>query len=143
MSVLWNRMPLPAEHAVPIVAGLLLRARTRARLPKSLVPAGWAALAVGVGLNAWAVKARGGGDLEDPDRLVTTGPYAFTRNPMYVGWTLLHLGAALAARAPWVLASWPFVVALVHPAVLREERMLAARFGDEESSYEQRVPRYL
>lgn len=143
MSVLWNRMPLPLEHAVPMVAGLLLNARTRTRLPRGLVPAGWAALAAGVGLNAWAVKARGAGDLEDPDRLVTTGPYAFTRNPMYVGWTLLHVGSGLAARSPWVLASWPFVAVLVQRAVLREEHMLAARFGEEESSYERRVPRYL
>lgn len=142
MSALWDRTPLPAEHAVTMVAGLLLHARTHTRLPRGLAPAGWAVLGAGVALNVWAVQARGAGDIDDPDRLVTAGPYALTRNPMYVGWSLLHLGAGLAARSPWLLACWPLAAVLVHRAVLREERQLGLRFGDEQTSYAQRVPRY-
>lgn len=142
MSALWDRTPLPAEHAVTMVAGLLLHARTRTRLPKRLAPAGWVVLAAGVALDAWAVQVRGAGNIDDPDRLVISGPYAFTRNPMYVGWSLLHLGAGLAARSPWLLAGWPLAAALVHRAILREERRLTAQFGDEQTSYARRVPRY-
>ncbi|CRK55863.1 Putative protein-S-isoprenylcysteine methyltransferase [Alloactinosynnema sp. L-07] len=142
MSALWDRTPLPAEHAVTMTAGLLLHARTRTRLPEGLAPAGWIVLVAGLGLNLWAVRARGVGDIDDPDRLVTAGPYALTRNPMYVGWSLLHLGTGLAARSPWLLAGWPLAAVMVHRAVLREERQLASLFGDEQASYARRVPRY-
>ncbi|HVK23732.1 MAG TPA: isoprenylcysteine carboxylmethyltransferase family protein [Actinokineospora sp.] len=142
MSALWDRTPLPAEHAVAMTAGLLLHARTHTRLPVGFAPAGWVVLAAGLGLNLWAVRARGAGAIDAPDRLVTGGPYALTRNPMYVGWTLLHLGAGLTARSPWLLAAWPPAAALVHRAVLREERQLAAQFGDEQADYARRVPRY-
>ncbi|WP_436495989.1 methyltransferase family protein [Actinokineospora sp. HUAS TT18] len=142
MSAIWERTPLPAEHAVTMIAGLILHARTRPRLPAALAPVGWVGLAAGLGLNVWAVRARGEGDIDAPDRLVTAGPYALTRNPMYVGWSLLHLGAGLAARSPWLLAGWPVAAALVHRAVLREERQLAALFGDEHAGYARRVPRY-
>lgn len=144
MSALWDRLPLPAEHVVAILAGLLLQSRTpRNRLPPGLAPAGRVVLAAGVTVNAWAVIARGSGDLERPDRLVTTGPYALARHPMYVGWSLLHLGTAMSVRSPWVLASWPVAFAMVHRTVLREERVLARRFGDEWTPYAARVHRYL
>jgi len=126
-----------------MLAGLALQSRTpRRRLPSGLAPAGLPVIAGGVALNVWAVSARGAGDLEHPDRLVTSGPYAVTRNPMYVGWSLLHLGLAMAARSPWVLASWPVSFALVHRAVLREDRQLATRFGPDLTDYQRRVPRY-
>jgi protein-S-isoprenylcysteine O-methyltransferase Ste14 len=144
MSVLWNRLPLPAEHAVAMLAGLVLQSCTRRRrLPAALAPAGWPVVALGFSLNAWAVSARGAGDLEHPDRLVTTGPYALTRNPMYVGWSLLHLGGGIAVRSTLVLAMWPVAFAVVHRVVLREEHRLAAQFGDEWTDYAARVPRYL
>jgi protein-S-isoprenylcysteine O-methyltransferase Ste14 len=144
LVALWERFPFPAEHAVAILTGSALQACTpRRRLPRGFAPAGWLVLAAGVGLNAWAVNARGGGDLEAPDRLVQTGPHALTRNPMYVGWSLLHLGTGIVVRSPWVLAMWPVAFALVHRAVLREERLLKARFGDEFVNYAELVNRYL
>jgi protein-S-isoprenylcysteine O-methyltransferase Ste14 len=62
---------------------------------------------------------------------------------MYVGWTLLHVGAGLLARSPWVLAIWPVSFALVHRSVLHEERGLAQRFGRDFTEYRTRVPRYV
>ena len=91
----------------------------------------------------WAVAARGGEAIERPDLLVTGGPQAWTRNPMYVGWTLLHVGVGLLARSPWVLATWPVSFALVHRSVLHEERGLAQRFGREFTEYRTQVPRYV
>ena len=144
MWLRWERLPLPAEHAVAMLAGMALQSRApRGRLARPYAAAGWPVLAVGAALNVWAVRSRGPGDLEHPERLVTTGPYALSRNPMYLGWTLLHIGTGLVDRSPWVLATWPVAFAVLHRAVLREEHLLAARFGDLWTTYEARVPRYL
>ena len=144
LSTAWGRLPLPAEHAVGIVAGLLLQRHAgRRRLPAAAAPVGWPLVAAGVALNVWAVAARGGEAIEHPSLLVTGGPQARTRNPMYVGWTLLHVGVGLLARSPWVLATWPVSFALVHRSVLHEERGLAQRFGREFTEYRTQVPRYV
>jgi protein-S-isoprenylcysteine O-methyltransferase Ste14 len=143
-AAVWDRLPLPAEHAVGLVVGLLVRPLLpRPRLPSLLQPAGWLLVAVGAGLDAWAIGARRGEAIDQPTRLVTDGPQAWSRNPMYVGWTLLHLGVGLVARSPWVLATWPMAFALVHRQVLLEERDLASRFGPEFTVYRGRVPRYV
>ncbi len=143
MSALWARLPFPAEHVVAMLAGLVLQSRTSSHLPARVSRLGWPLLAAGVALNGWAVVARGSGDIEHPDALVTTGSYAHSRNPMYVGWSLVHLGVGLGLRSPWVIATWPAAFGLVHRAVLREEQQLAAEFGTEATDYARRVPRYL
>ena len=141
VSAFWNRLPVPPQHAVPMLAGILVqRATPRARLPAGAAPVGWPALTAGVVLNAWAVSARGGGDLEHPDQLVTSGPYALTRHPMYDGWMLLHVGLGLVARSPWVLASVPTVLLVRRREIPREEQRLAAQFGDDWTAYAERVP---
>jgi protein-S-isoprenylcysteine O-methyltransferase Ste14 len=76
--------------------------------------------------------------------LVTGGVYRFTRNPMYLGATLLGVGLGLVGGWPWVslaaLAMPPLLTAL---AIRREERWLEARFGDEYCAYCARVRRWL
>lgn len=99
-------------------------------------------------MNAWAVAERRGHfagpfDLERPDSLVTSGPYALSRHPMYVGWWLIHLGAGVFGGAAWVIATVPAAVLGEHPWVVAEERELAAVFGREFTDYAKRVPRYL
>jgi protein-S-isoprenylcysteine O-methyltransferase Ste14 len=142
-QVLWERLPLPAEHAVPMAAGIVLQRMTHGRrLPRAACPAGVPLVVAGLMVNGWAVAVRGGLSLEQ-DPLATGGPYAHSRNPMYVGWTLIHLGAGLLTRSPWVFAGWPISVALLHRWVLREEEELEAQFGREFTSYRERVPRYV
>jgi len=143
IHAVWERLPLPPEHAVPLSAGLVMRLWTGpARFPPALRRTGELVVAAGLALNAFAVLARGPGDVDRPSVLTRVGPYAFTRNPMFIGWSLVHLGTGLAARSPMVLAAWPFSAALVHRAVLAEERDLAATFGPDYSAYAARVPRY-
>ena len=143
MSALWDRLPLPAEHVVGVLATLALQHRTpQRRLPPAVAAGGWPLIAAGAALNGWAVLARGAGDLERPDRLVTDGPHAFTRNPMYLGWSLMHVGLGIWLRSPWVLASWPISFALVHRGVLREERRLAYQFDQAFTDYQEQVARY-
>ena len=76
--------------------------------------------------------------------LVTSGPYRFTRNPMYVGFTCLYLGIALWANALWPLVLLPVVLVVMHHGVIaREERYLEQLFGDEYRAYRGRVRRWL
>ena len=61
---------------------------------------------------------------------------------MYLGWCLLHLGVAAAVGSSWVVATFPPAAAWMHHEVVREERALTARFGEEFKRYCATVPRY-
>ena len=77
-------------------------------------------------------------------RLVTGGPYRFTRNPMYVGFVCLYVGGALLTGLWWPLVLLPAVLALLVALVVRrEERYLAEAFGAEYAAYRARVRRWL
>lgn len=76
-------------------------------------------------------------------RLVGTGPYRFTRNPMYVGFLLVFLGLGLIASLDWTLPLLPLVwLALHHGVVLREEAYLSRRFGAEYEAFRARTRRW-
>jgi protein-S-isoprenylcysteine O-methyltransferase Ste14 len=76
--------------------------------------------------------------------LVQTGPYRFTRNPMYVGMTTAYVGAALALNAGWPLLLLPVALYLIVRFVIRrEEEYLARMFGAEYQVFKQRVRRWL
>ena len=57
LSTAWDRLPLPAEHVVGLLGGLLVQRHAARRLPAAAIPAGWPLVAAGVGLNVWAVSA--------------------------------------------------------------------------------------
>ena len=76
--------------------------------------------------------------------IVTTGPYRFTRNPIYLAFSLLQLGLALLVGSWWLLATLVLAFALMHWIVVpREERYLEARFGHEYRRYKASVRRWL
>jgi len=76
--------------------------------------------------------------------LVFAGPYRFTRNPMYVGMTLIQLGLGVAFGNLWVVLLAPAALLVVHViAVLPEERYLAAKFGEPYREFCARVRRYI
>ena len=97
----------------------------------------------GITVAAWATRAAGRTDLAKPDRLVTDGPYALSRHPMYVAWTAIYLGVALAARAGWPLLLAPLLVVLIRREIEREEERLTETFGTAYVAYQARVRRYL
>jgi protein-S-isoprenylcysteine O-methyltransferase Ste14 len=128
-----------------------------------LIPLGWVAgasrfalLMVGVLLMAAAVALEISAALAFrkartsilPHRaatnLVTSGPFQFTRNPIYLGNTMLVAGAGLVFGVGWLLVAAIAAAVAVHfLAVLREERHLSITFGDEWRRYAQRVPRWI
>ena len=75
--------------------------------------------------------------------LVTGGIYRYLRNPMYVGATLLLAGFAVLFASDWTLVTTVGFALVVHFGVVkREERYLAAKFGDAYRGYQAAVPRY-
>lgn len=76
--------------------------------------------------------------------LITEGPFARSRNPIYVANTLLVAGAGLLLGIAWLVLAALLAAVLTHRlAILREERHLAARFGREWDAYAARTPRWL
>jgi protein-S-isoprenylcysteine O-methyltransferase Ste14 len=78
------------------------------------------------------------------ERLVTDGPYRFTRNPMYLGMACAYAGAAVAAEALWSLALLAPVLLIVDRLIIpKEEAHLTASFGEDYRRYRARVRRWL
>ncbi|MGZ3331246.1 MAG: methyltransferase family protein [Gemmatimonadaceae bacterium] len=81
---------------------------------------------------------------ETPSTLVTSGPYRFTRNPMYVGLTLEYLGVAGARLDVWPAILLPLLLAYINFIVIPvEEQNLRGVFGDAYQEYGARVGRWL
>ena len=76
--------------------------------------------------------------------LVLSGPYRFTRNPMYLGLTCIQIGLGLALNNCWISLLAAFSLLVVHfIAVVPEERYLSEKFGDSYRGYMIKVRRYL
>ena len=128
-----SRLRVPAGW----LAGLLLLALARPSPATLLV--GAALAAAGEAVRLWA-----SGHIEKTRRLATGGPYAHTRNPLYVGSALLGLGLAAATASPWVLLAVAAYFAAFYPSVIREEsRFLREKFGAEYAAWAEAVPVFL
>ena len=78
-----------------------------------------------------------------PDRLVTTGPFAYTRNPMYLGHLIFLTGLSLFFRS-YLAAFFAVGTAIwMHRRVLRDEERLRKLFGDSYDAYASRVKRWI
>jgi protein-S-isoprenylcysteine O-methyltransferase Ste14 len=142
----WANVPLPEPHLIGLGVGILAQvlAPWRLPLPSSLgVVVGVMLGLGGLAFAGWAVWAAGSVHLAHPGQLVEDGPYARSRNPMYVGWTLMFAGVALILGSVWLLILLPVVLAVTHAAVISEERRLARQFGRQFEGYAARVRRYL
>lgn len=89
------------------------------------------------------VRALASGHVQKNEQLATTGPYAYTRNPLYLGSLILALGFALAARSWWIAAVLVIMFFAIYLPVIRgEEVFLRGRFP-EFDDYARQVPRLL
>lgn len=98
---------------------------------------------LGIAIRAWAVRHNHYAQGRNKT-LAVTGPYAYVRNPLYVGNLLVIAGAAAASRMMWLV---PLVVAwclFVYQLVVRHEEVrLVARYGAEYERYRAAVPGWL
>ena len=110
---------------------------------------GWLMIAAFVALNISAIRVmRRAGTTVRPDRgtdhLVTEGPFAFTRNPLYLAGTILVLGIGLVSGIVWFLLLAVLAAFAVQKlAIEREERHLPVRFGKAYMDYAGRVRRWI
>ena len=75
--------------------------------------------------------------------IVTTGIFAWLRNPMYVGGTITLIGLAILLASDWMVVTTLVMAVVLHVGVVRrEERYLEAKFGDAYRGYCRRVSRY-
>jgi protein-S-isoprenylcysteine O-methyltransferase Ste14 len=104
---------------------------------------------VAVALFAYAVTTFRSAGTPVPARkpttvIVRTGPYRFSRNPIYLAFSLFQFGVAIWVNSVWLLATLVGAVALVHYVVIRrEEQYLERRFGTQYLDYKARVRRWL
>lgn len=90
-----------------------------------------------------AQQAGGRGMKNLPIKLLDTGPYAITRNPMYLGHLVFTAGLALALRSPLALVALVERWRRFDARVRADETRLVELFGDEYRAYLRRVPRWL
>lgn len=142
----WGNVPIPETHLVGLGAGILLQVVRPWSLPWpgwAGQVLGWPLILAGAGLGAWAVRAAADVRLDRPDELVVRGPYAHSRNPMYVAWTLGYVGVSLVAGTAWPFLLLPVVLGATHVVVVWEERSLERHFGAPYRRYRASVRRYL
>jgi protein-S-isoprenylcysteine O-methyltransferase Ste14 len=102
------------------------------------IAAGTAFIVAGI-----AIRAAASGHIRKNRELTTTGPYAYTRNPLYLGSILIAIGFAVAARNWWIAVGLILMFALIYWPVIRdEEKYLRAAFPGYEQ-YADSVPRFL
>jgi protein-S-isoprenylcysteine O-methyltransferase Ste14 len=105
----------------------------------------WPCLAGGDAIVAAGLVLRGcaSGHLRKASELTTTGPYAYTRNPLYLGSLIIAVGFAIAARSLWIALLMAVIFAAIYlPVMSFEEQFLRAQFPDFEE-YARQVPRLL
>jgi protein-S-isoprenylcysteine O-methyltransferase Ste14 len=143
-------LPPPLLVALGLIVGAVLQWRMPWHmLPTRLLAVGVALVAASIALSLWAVwTMRSAGTALDPAQpvtaLVVVGPFAYTRNPIYVAMIGASLGIAFSLNTWWLIATTLGVFCVLHYGVIiREERYLSQRFGAAYVTYQQRVRRWL
>jgi protein-S-isoprenylcysteine O-methyltransferase Ste14 len=143
--------PPPLVYLGAIVIGAALERVWRWRLPAGRwgMVVGAFLIVAAIGLVMWALREFARADTspkphEPTTAIVASGPFRFTRNPIYISFTLVQLGIALLAQSGWMLALVvPALVLVRYGVIAREERYLERKFGDEYVAYRRSVRRWM
>jgi len=105
----------------------------------------WRSMAVGAALviPGLLIRALASGHVQKNEQLGTTGPYAYTRNPLYLGSLVLALGFTVAARSWWIGAMLIAMLFAIYLPVIRSEEAFLRRRFPEFDEYAHHVPRLL
>ena len=142
----------PLAWALAIIAGFALNWLMPLPFVPAAAPAGWlggAVFVVALALAAWAITTitRAGSNVPTnmpTTSIVDTGPYRFTRNPIYLGMMLELVGLAIAFDSLWLLLTLvPFALVIRYGVVAREEAYLERKFGELYRRYRALVRRWL
>jgi protein-S-isoprenylcysteine O-methyltransferase Ste14 len=144
-------VPPPLVYAIVLVIAWWLEARWSLGFEpgQSGGAVGWGLIAVGLAGLTWALAAIWShhttvNPYKAASNLVTRGPYAHSRNPIYVSDWCVYLGVTLLLGTAWPLVLAPLVwLVMRHGVIAHEEAHLLAKFGDEYRVYRARVRRWL
>ena len=146
-----TKLSPPLLFTLPLAAGAILHVGLPFRFLSSdlTITAGAPFVALGVFLVAWAVWVmRSAGTSPQPREattaMVITGPYRFSRNPIYVAYALIYIGTACVVNSLTVLLLLSAAVLLTQRvAIKREEQYLENKFGQDYLDYKSKVRRWL
>ena len=142
----------PVAWALALLVGLGLHWLFPLPFVPAAVPHAWlggGVFAVGFALAIWAIvrirKADTRVETNKPTTtIVTSGPFRFTRNPIYAGMFLGQIGFAIGFDDLWFLATLvPFYLVIRNGVIAREEAYLERKFGAVYLNYKSRVRRWL
>ncbi len=106
--------------------------------------AGLLAIGAAVGFVGLLLRGAAAGCLNKNQNLATSGPYAYTRNPLYLGSLIMGVGLAIAGGS-WILALAvvSLFIAVYWPVMRREETYLRRQFGEAYTHYANAVPFFI
>ncbi len=142
----------PLAWALAAIVGIVLGWLVPLRFVPPAVPAVWLGgtlFVLAFALFAWAISTmtRAGSNVPTSKpsvSIVDSGPYRFTRNPIYLGMMLSLIGLAIAFDSLWsLIALVLFFLVIRYGVVAREEAYLERKFGEVYRSYRARVRRWL
>lgn len=105
----------------------------------------WSSILVGtlVAIPGIALRAFASGHVKKNEELTTSGPYAYARNPLYLGSLIMALGFAVAARSVWVPAVMVAMFFVIYVPVIRSEEAYLRRTFSAFDEYARHVPRLI
>lgn len=143
---------MPNRHPILLLLALIVETIVLIWAPSYQFPfwwwvAGLANLAIGVLLVVAVVRCFRAAKTPTrgtPTALVTGGPYALARHPMYLGFAFILAGLALSFSSCWALIVCLLYMLLVHLRIMpAEEKVLEEKFGDDYLAYKKRVGRWV
>ena len=146
------KVPPPLLFLIPFLIGVALQLT----VPIRLLPLGWVQLAaglplvvMGLALSLTAVRTLVGAETDlmfkkSTSVILERGPYRLSRNPIYLGASVMYIRGTIAVNSVWPLALFPVAVLLVlFRAIHPEERYLESKFGQPYRDYKSAVRRWL